>query len=177
MKYEMPNPVIEGWMGPDELNWIYERACEMDSIVEIGAWFGRSTHAMCSGCNGTVWSVDHFKGSPNELNSAHKPATERDISVDFFRNVGHFRNLKQLRMYSAEAAKLFEPRSIDMVFIDACHVCDEVPDGMLVDLRAWFPVAKKIICGHNYSSIKRALENFGIGAVDLPVGQIWSKRI
>jgi hypothetical protein len=169
MKYEMPNPVIEGWMSPDELSWIYDRACEMESIVEIGGWFGRSTHAMCLGCKGTVWSVDHFKGSPNELHSAHKPATERDISVDFFKNVGHFKNLRQLRMYSVDAARLFEPKSVDMVFIDGCHIHEDA----LADLRAWYPIAKKIVCGHDYKSVERALAEFGFPHPAIPVATIW----
>jgi predicted O-methyltransferase YrrM len=166
-------PAIDGWMNPEELNWLYERACEMDSIVEIGSWMGKSTHALCSGCKGIVYSVDHFMGSPDERATSHKVATERDISIDFFRNVGHFENLRQIRMDSILASKQFESRSIDMVFIDGSHNHYDV----LSDLKAWYPIARKIICGHDHSAIQAALKEFGINDEIRVVDSIWNKTI
>ena len=173
MTYQMPNPAIEGWMGPDELDWLYQRAQEMESIVEIGSWKGRSAHALCSGCPGMVYTVEHFKGNPNELQGAHREATERDISIDFANNMKGFQNLKLLRMDSVEAAKQFQPASIDMVFIDGCHVYEHV----MADLKAWRPICKKLLCGHDYSSVDRALRDFGIATCERPVGQIWSYKV
>ena len=135
---------IPGWMSLVQLNWLYDTSKEMDSIVEIGSWKGKSTHALLSGCKGTVWAVDHFKGS--WADEAHKEARERDIYPDFLENVGRFKNLKVLKMSSKEAAKQFKDKSVDMVFIDGGHTYEEVKQ----DIEMWLPKAKKLICGHDY---------------------------
>ena len=51
---------IEGWMEQTELEWLYSIASEMESIVEIGSWKGRSIHALCTRCKGTVTAIDLF---------------------------------------------------------------------------------------------------------------------
>ena len=118
----------------------------MDSIVEIGSWKGRSTHALLSGCKGTVWAVDHFEGSAGE-EGMHHEAKEVDLYEKFMANVGMFPNLKALKMSSAEAVKQFEDKSVDMVFIDGGHEYAEVK----ADIEMWLPKAKKMICGHDYN--------------------------
>jgi predicted O-methyltransferase YrrM len=151
---------IDGWMTATELNWLHDTAKQMESIVEIGAWKGRSTHALLSGCKGTVWAVDHFQGSEGE-EEAHKEAKEKDIEVELMKNVGHFPNLKVLRMASVEAAKQFEDKSVDMVFIDGGHTYKDLK----ADIEAWLPKAKKLICGHDWgiTSVEAAVtERFGI---------------
>jgi predicted O-methyltransferase YrrM len=142
-----------------ELQWLFEKAGQMQSIVEIGSWMGKTTHALCSGCPGIVIAVDHFKGCPNERDGPHIEATQRDISQDFWRNVGHFKNLSLLKMDSVKAAGLFRPKTIDMGFIDASH---EYPD-IKADLSAWLPVCRKLICGHDigYPSVRQAVEESG----------------
>lgn len=160
-------------MRPIELKWLYLAAQEMDSIVEIGSWKGRSTDALLAGCEGTVWAVDHFKGSEIERNGKHREAAKNDISKIFLKNVGHHKNLKLLKIDSLEAAKRFEDKSIDMVFIDGGHEYGEVK----ADIEAWLPKAKKLICGHDYfyNDIRRAVcEIFGdINIFD----SIWIKPV
>jgi len=133
---------IQGWMEPIELAWLYVAANGMESIVEIGSWRGKSTHALLSGCKGTVWAVDHFRG-----NKEHTKADKKDIYKTFLKNVGHFKNLRVLKMDSSEAVKKFKDNSVDMVFIDGSHAYDDVKE----DIRAWYPKAKKIICGHDFN--------------------------
>lgn len=154
----MDFPDIGGWMSPGERNWLYERAKEMRSIVEVGSWKGRSTYALLSGCPGTVYAVDTWKGSPDEINSSHKEATQHDIYDDFIKNVGHFRNLVAVRKDSVEASK--EIPTVDMVFIDGCHQYDAVKH----DIAAWLPKTVKLICGHdkNQAGVPAAVkEAFG----------------
>lgn len=167
MSYEPPD--IAGWMGGPELQWIFEKATQMESIVEIGAWMGKSTHALCSGCPGIVIAVDHFMGCPNERGGPHIEATQRDISQDFWKNVGHFKNLSLLKMDSVKAAALFKTKTIDMIFIDASH---EYPD-IKGDLLAWLPVCKRLICGHDigYDGVKRAVTETGLPFSEH--GSIW----
>ena len=166
---------IPGWMRSRELAWLYLAAQEMDSIVEIGSWMGRSTDALLSGCKGTVWAVDHFKGNKNEGDCFHRESTKWDISKIFLGNVGHYKNLKLLKMDSLEAAKRFEEKSIDMVFIDGEHTYEEV----MADIKAWLPKTKKLICGHDYDNsdkgVKRAVDEIFSDASIFDL--IWIKPI
>jgi predicted O-methyltransferase YrrM len=159
MSDEYRIPGIEGWMGAEELRWLYDKAKSMSSILEIGCWKGRSTHALLTGCPGVVYAVDHFLGSDGEMDNAHLEARSRNIYRQFLENVGHFRNLRVYKMRSLDAVSFFPPRSIDMVFIDGGHYYDEV----IFDLRKWGPVCRKLLCGHDalQSGVSQALNDFG----------------
>jgi len=163
---------IKGWMRQNDLQWLYETAKEMDNIVEIGSWEGRSTHALLSGCCGEVSAVDHFLGSKSELMSSHKATTTRDIYNEFLENVGSFKNLKIYRKDSLEASKEFKDNSVDMVFIDGGHMYEEV----VADINAWAPKARKIICGHDYplKRVRRAVrDTLGEPIRNNKDGNIW----
>jgi len=161
---------IPGWMSPLELDWLYKTAKKMSSIIEIGSWKGRSTHALLSGCKGPVIAVDHFKGSIGE-EKEHQEAKDHDIYEEFIKNVGSFKNLKVMRTDSLKAACLFEDKSVDMVFIDGGHRYEEVKR----DIEAWLPKTRRIICGHDYNwnSVKQAVEE-KFGFVDT-AETIWLK--
>ena len=167
------NNDIVGWIRPVELEWLYSTAKEMSSVVEVGSWKGKTTDALLTGCKGTVWAVDHFKGSKTERDSFHWEATKRDISKIFLGNVGHHKNLRLLKMDSLEAAKTFKNKSVDMVFIDGGHEYEEVK----ADIEAWLPKVKKLMCGHDCynEGVKRAVyEIFGdVSTMEL----IWIKPI
>ncbi len=149
LRYEgPPSPGIQGWMGDHELQWLYEHARQMTSIVEIGSWRGRSTHALLSGCQGDVWAVDHFQGSRGELNACHQDAATHDIEAEFRDNLKQFGDrLHVVNMESGEAAKLFGNGEFDMVFIDASHIEEDV----LRDLELWAPKARLLVAGHDWN--------------------------
>jgi predicted O-methyltransferase YrrM len=176
MEYDTSQNKIQGWMRDADLLWLFNTAKEMENIVEVGSWKGRSTHALLSGCKGTVYAVDHFLGSRTEI-EAHKEAGERDISQDFIENVGSFKNLKVLKMDSRMAVHQFEDNSVDMVFIDAGHTYEEV----LEDIKRWLPKAKKIICGHDrcHWPVKKAVRSmFGDDwEANERRGNMWIKKI
>ena len=151
MSYKGNN--IQGWMTDKELQWLYEQASHMDSIVEIGSWKGRSTHALLSGCKGIVTAVDHFKGSLAELETTHLEAKDSDIHAEFLSNVGSFDNLKVIKTDSLSASLRFGNYSVDMVFIDGDHTIS----GIMVDLLMWLPIAKKLICGHDWNFVAPTL--------------------
>jgi SAM-dependent methyltransferase len=165
-----PGNDIQGWMNDDELDWQFKMAQQMDSIIEIGCWKGRTTHALLSGCKGPVVAVDHFRGSVGE-DEAHAEAKEYDISAEFYSNVGHFKNLGLLKMDSIEASKFFVERSFDMVFIDGSHDYDSV----LADIKAWFTKSRKLFCGHdfNWPGVERAVHQM-FGGVASVSGSLWS---
>lgn len=159
-------------MSSVELEWLYEIAKRMKSVVEIGSWKGRSTHALLSGCKGTVWAVDHFKGSKGEKQE-HSEAQQHDIHRIFLDNVGHFKNLKVLKMESVKAVKQFQDKSVDMVFIDGEHTFE----GVSKDIEMWLSKVKKLIAGHDYLFPRIFMAvNEKLGEVDT-VRTIWYKEI
>jgi hypothetical protein len=166
---------IQGWMNDDSLSWLVNKASEMDSIVEIGCWKGRSTHALLTGCKGIVYAVDHFMGSQDTKDPAQM--FEKGICEEFLKNVGMFQNLKLLKMSSEEASKLFEPKSVDMVFLDGSHTYEDVK----ADLESWIMIPRKLICGHDYwgwEGVRKAAdEKFGNDATLYRKEDIWSFQI
>ena len=163
------NCEIQGWMSEDELAWLFDTAKSMLTIVEVGCWKGRSTYALLSGCPGTVYAVDHWKGSPDELEGPHLEVKTTDIFSIFQSNVGHFPNLHIMKMDSRTAAEYIS--SADMVFIDGCHMAEAV----LSDLQTWTPKATKLICGHDVhiTGVTQAIAQH-FGGVKLAVGSIWA---
>ncbi len=171
LRYLQPDVNISGWMSMEELIWLYEKAKEMESIVEVGCWMGRSTHALLSGCNGIVYAVDHFKGSPSEIDGAHCAAKTNDIHAMFLSNVGNFSNLIVLRMDSLGASKQFEDKSIDMIFLDADHEYPAVKE----IIKTWLPKCRKLLCGHDVQQdgTPRAFKELNLKP-KTEVGSLWS---
>lgn len=169
---------ISGWMTPAELQFLYENAQKMESILEIGSWKGRSTHALLSGCKGKVTAVDHFKGSEGEA-EAHREALGDDSPVykEFMRNVGSFSNLEVLKMSSEEAKKVLGDKKFDMIFIDAEHTYE----GVRKDIVLWKDNAKVLLCGHDYClpwpSVMQAVDSSLKKTGVMPNGSIWYKNI
>ena len=159
--YRYPENHIQGWMSLPELQWLYRMAGRYQTIVEIGCWKGKSTHALLTGAQqngGAVTVVDHFKGAVGQ--EGHFPEVAHlDIYHIFMASLGHFPNLKVLKMPSMEAAK--KVKSAEMVFIDGSHDYENAKD----DLDAWDGKATKLICGHDYQfpGVKKAvMERFGV---------------
>ena len=125
---------IEGWMLDEELEWLEEHAKEMDSVVEIGSWKGRSTKAFCDNCPGMVWAIDPWRSC-------------MDAYDDFIKNTRKTVDLIIMRMPSLRAVNLFPDKSVDMVFIDGNHDYKFVKG----DILQWLPKTKKLICGHDWS--------------------------
>jgi hypothetical protein len=150
--YKDPN--IAGWMDRNELLWLYRMAKDMDSIVEVGVWKGKGTHAMASGCRGSVYSVDSFKfAAPAEYAGFSEkylipfegvPAV--DVEKMFLQNTSMLPNVKLIKKDSVLGAVEFRDNSIDMIWLDAGHDYDSV----MADIKAWIPKCKKMICGHDY---------------------------
>ena len=163
---------IEGWMNSLELLILNNLARKVTSVVEIGSWKGRSTHALCSGCKGIVYAVDHFQGSAGEITTTHREAVEGGVYDEFMKNVGHFPNLKVMKMSSREASKLIP--KVDMVFIDGGHDYDS----FRMDLLCWAPKAKYVLCGHDglYPGVMKALEDIGIYYYGIDRTAIWIQK-
>jgi len=151
---------IDGWMDFKELEWLHEQAAKMGTVVEIGAWKGRSTIALLRGCKGIVFVVDPWRNILGPYG-------------EFMQNTAEFTHLVIFKMFSVQAADLFTA-PVDMVFIDGNHEYESVRD----DIKAWLPKTKRLICGHDYEDplargVKRAVDEvFGdVGTVS----SIWYK--
>lgn len=160
---------IDGWMDPEELRWLLSKAKEMETILEIGSWKGRSTYALCMGCKGKVVSVDHFKGSKEHQGRGDLP-TIRD---EFLKNTGEFSNLVSLVMSSEEASKVLE-ENFDMVFIDGSHEKEDVKK----DLELWGFRWNKLICGHDWShdGVSSSVREYFNGEYKLGPKSLWYKE-
>lgn len=173
----MINYSIPGWMSGPELMWLHETSKKMKSVLEIGSFKGRSTFALCTGCQGTVFAVDRFEGDPTVFGGVN-------FYKDFYTNVGHFTNLVIFRADSVYASQFFAPKSIDMIFIDGDHT----KEGVIADIDAWLPKCNKLICGHDLrpwagkewtkgeSEVEPALRDRNID-FRIAVDSIWYKEL
>ncbi len=132
---------IDGWMTEKELEFLRVTAESMTSVVEIGSWKGRSTKTLLD-AGPQVTAVDHWKGSDD----IRELAESQDVEAEFDRNVGHYSNLKKIKMTSLEAAKRLNGNKFSMTFLDASHDYESVKS----DIEAWLPKTEKIIAGHDY---------------------------
>jgi predicted O-methyltransferase YrrM len=177
---------IEGWMQPCELDWLTKQAFERRVVVEFGAWKGRSTTALVEACPGTVFTVEHFMGSPDEMETFHKvlqTAEGREgVRRAFLENTHGPRDdgrlfLIEMDTRDAEAVlrHVTQPRGVDMVFIDADHSLE----GVRCDIRiAWNLLCPGgMICGHDYEpnwpGVKRAVDELLGGHFKRGPGSLW----
>jgi tetratricopeptide (TPR) repeat protein len=173
--FEYPDPGIDGYMTYPELTWLYNMAKNMNSILEIGSWKGRSTHALLSGCKGKVTSVDTFEGSNDLKDWTYKQGIVQNVYDQFKENLKGFKNLEVFKMTSKEAKAKFKNRKWDMIFIDAEHTYEGVKE----DIALWKNNATVILCGHDYGpgwpTVVKAV-NESLGKVDI-IESIWKEYI
>lgn len=164
---------ISGWMTFEEQLFLFETARQMESVIELGSWKGKSTYALCkSGCP-SITAIDTWKGSEFEEN-AHVEAKTETVFEEFQRNTKEFKNLKIIRSDINLAINIVPDKSVDMVFIDAGHTYEEVKN----DIQKWKGKAKILLCGHDYcpawSGVVQAV-NEELGGPDEIHGTIWIK--
>jgi predicted O-methyltransferase YrrM len=167
---------IEGWMSDPELVWLFYAAASYKSVIEVGSWKGKSTFALCSGCTGTVYAVDHWLGSEQERATAQIEASLGGLHQKFLANVGHFKNLVTVIGASLEVAASERVPACEMVFIDAGHTKDEVA----ADIAAWSNKATHFICGHDYDweGVAAAVTDaYGTQHVGHGPGSIWYVKL
>lgn len=171
-------PPIPGFTTEEELGILYHFASLCTEVVEVGRWKGRSTQALLMGCRGTVYSVDHFKGSTGESDITFWQSKKDNVYDEFIHNVGHYSNLVVLKGEGLERAKQFDNKSVDMVFLDGDHEYSHV----LADLKAWMPKVRKFLVGHDLEQggggVKQALQDLKIPFMPLntPLG-LWFFQI
>lgn len=141
---------IDGWIWPDELEWLAQQAETRNLIVEIGSWMGRSTRALADNCPGKVLAVDTWKGSDEQQHrDLLKDKPEDWLLMEFMKNMTGV-NVYPYVLTSLAAAETFKDELFDMVFIDAGHDYADIK----ADILAWGALLAPggLLCGHDYHS-------------------------
>lgn len=160
---------IEGWMGADELWYLYKEAFKLDDgdiIVEIGCYKGRSTHALGSGIRDSGKKIKLFCVDPFLWYDG--------MYEEFLSNVKEF-NLEVIRDESIKAAGKFDNESVAFLFEDGNHSYEAVKGS----IEAWLPKIKSgyKMTGHDYTRnyegvIPAVQEKFGKNITRRPYS-IW----
>jgi hypothetical protein len=146
--------------------------------VEVGGYEGGSILTLALRfLNRDVdfYCVESFQGNLDGTMDGHSlPSRDR-----FLANLAKYPALraKLIPGDSALAATAFDDKTVDMVFIDACH---ETP-AVMRDINAWISKIRPggILAGDDYDweSVQRAVHQ-GIGTVEVtPSGYVWWKRL
>jgi len=186
---------IAGWTQPEQLKFLMrqiESLPDRSVIVEIGVWRGRSTFAMAEACrrsNKRVYAIDPWE----EYETQNGPLSTRlaEFGVDSIeaahqefmdnrRKLGLERWIEVIRMRSVDAARQWQDRLCDLVFIDGNHYYDPV----MGDLRAWSRHMRPggLMCGDDWEteSVQRAVKDFVSNRpgsiLELPCGNTWAFR-
>ena len=164
----MPPPFdlsIPGWMDEAELQWLFDQASQMSSVVEIGCYQGRSTYALLQGCKGPVYAVDPWLDIMG---------TGEDNLRLFLANLQSRGRVPFIFPMKSELAARNLPDA-DMVFVDGDHL----EAAVALDLEVWGRKARKLICGHDYHNsdwpdVTTVVDRVFGSRVQNPVGMIWA---
>jgi len=155
--------LIGGWMTGDELHWLYTQARTAHTILEIGTFKGRSTFALCAGLGnsgGTVFTVDHFHGSPALTASGHggemaTPQGRHEVIEGVRLKLHEFFSMGRLfllecpsRVAYDHLALVCQHRKFDFIFIDGDHTAASVKQDIEGCLGLLHPMG--LIAGHDY---------------------------
>lgn len=179
-------PLPEGWMGKHSRRWLQAMAMQSHRVVEVGCWLGRSTKAMAAVTEGRIWAVDHWQGTPHDVEQ-HRLYADKLTELDAF--AAFSRNLRKeiakgkvipVRMGSVEAAAYLartERETFDFIFIDADHSYE----GCKADIAAYTPLVADggILAGHDYHwpGVKQAVDEAFGDRVTLGPRSMWSLRV
>lgn len=137
---------INGWMDPEELEYLASAASKSRRIIEIGSWAGRSASAIASHTQGVLFCVDtweralvHYSGS----------VLEPTLFSEFLQNTAGL-PIVPVMTDSLTAARWMKDAGMtfDMIFIDADHQAPAIRADILVWRELLAPGG--ILCGHDY---------------------------
>lgn len=125
---------IDGWLSMEEAVALHNAAQSCDGVaVEIGSYKGKSTVAIASGLNGTLYAIDPHTGNVEHRNVGHS-----DTYEEFLRNTKDYRNIMPLRMTSHEGRRFVADNSVGLLFIDGSHEYTDV----IKDISDWIPTLR-----------------------------------
>mgnify|MGYP002067094883 CR=1 FL=1 len=147
-------------MNDIDLYWLAEQASKHFRILELGAFAGKSTRALCDNTSGNVVTVDLWSQEGNLL-----VANFFSVFQEFVHNLlDHLISHKLFYYQSTTDFALTrlreEGKTFDFIFIDACHEYDQVKKDILDSWKILEPGG--IISGHDYlgtwGGVKKAVD-------------------
>lgn len=163
----------------------YRKLVQMTAgpIIEVGSYKGRSLEAISDliGKRQLI-AVDTWEGGGG-LEIDNPDATYTEFMANMAR-LGLTDRLVVMRERSVNAAKVLQPRTAGLVFIDALHTFEAVTE----DLVAWTPIVSPggWIAGHDYKSpsktegwdsVKLAVDNYFGNRVVYFGGSVWGVQL
>ena len=150
--------LINGYILDPELEWLASTAEKSISILELGAFLGKSTRVLCDNTKGTVCSIDLWEQTEGGL-----IATFPEVYKEFIDNLRDHLIAQKLSFYKATtdyALSLLknEGRKFDFIFIDADHRYEQVKKDILGSMELLSQGG--IISGHDYNweGVKQAVD-------------------
>ncbi len=139
--------------------------------VEIGVAWGRSVVFLASEMvargdrSARIYAVDpwddpRFFSGAGSVAAWAAHASKEELSLIY-----------PLRLWSDQAARLFEPRSLDLVFVDGLHSYE----GCASDIRSYLPLMKSggVLAGHDFGDFeKRTFGGPSYPGVDRAVSEL-----
>lgn len=163
---------IEGWMDPEELEWLADEARSHSCIIEIGSYLGRSTMALADNTKGCVFAVDNFLGPTDGCE-----VPDRDTIFErFSENLKEHLIIGKVLPVIEDHVKV-DPKEFpvpDMIFIDGDHSYESVKR----DIEKWEPILgpEGLLCGHDldyrFPGVEQALKELVPDYKKGP-GRIW----
>jgi len=179
---------IPGWMEPFELQWLAEMASVSRTVIEVGAWKGRSTRVLADHCPGTVYVVDNWCDASERQDLRNQELLDRgptQIEADWHSNLRDHElegRVVLVRGHSPAMAPIVyrQAGGVDLAFIDADHNFE----GVVNDIEAYRSIVTPggILAGHDYTTtvhpgVRKAVDFiFGREAHQGP-GSIWWVRV
>lgn len=168
---------IDGWMTEPELHWLAEQASTRKSIVEMGAYLGRTTRALGDNAAGEVYAYDDWEGLRENWWVIDTPAEVKKTLWTVFcvnlHDLIHAGKVIPVRENHANLHLLPNRPMVDMLFIDGDHSFESVKR----DIELWRPflLPGALVCGHdiNQMSVEMASREC-LGEVKTVVGLIWA---
>ncbi len=156
---------IQGWFDFQNIyNRVAQEVPQGGTIIELGVWRGKSLIYLAQAVKRTgkrmnVIGIDNFKHSDWDGYSTiqridRELGETRPIIQQCRENLAAFGVADAVTLIesdSIEAARLFEDRSVDFVFVDDTHNSQHIKE----ELEAWLPKIKRPawIAGHDYPGL------------------------
>jgi len=156
-------------------------------VAEVGVYAGFTAQAVLDACGDQIseyYLVDAwrlFKAcelSPPIGVQRQWQANFDGVAVECCQRMLPYSAARIIRLWSVEAATLFELETLDLVFIDGDHTFGAVTS----DIKAWLPTVRRggLITGHDYgivcedANVKGAVDAFfAADEIQILPGSVW----
>lgn len=167
---------IDGWMEEDELEWIAEMASVSHSILEVGAFKGRTTRAIADNTDGKIvvvdpWNQDYW------YEDGRKFEVDFNVLPEFADNLEDHLKSGKVIPFQEMFSEHKDPGPFDFIFLDGDHRFKTVED----DIKHALTICHGVLAGHDYTTtdiwpgVKKAVDELLGSKVSLGPGSIWSK--